>query len=69
MKINKQAFELLGITLEDYLTWCKDNKVPAYSSKTKTDFFRMVNIRQIVKDKKTGKLRTLNKNNKFILRG
>ena len=69
MKINKQAFELLGITLEDYLEWCKDNNMSAYASKTKTEFFRKVQINQIVKDKKTGKLKTLNSNNKFIIRG
>ena len=42
MRINKQAFEVIGVTLEDYLLWCEDNGVPSYSEKTKKDFFAKV---------------------------
>ena len=59
MDINKQAFELIGITMEDYLDWCNDNKVSACSRKTVREFFRKVRINQIVRDSRTGKLKTL----------
>ncbi len=68
MKINKQAFELIGVTLEDYLEWCKDNNKPSYAKKTKVKFFDLVKSKQIVRDKDTGKLKTLNSNNSFVIK-
>lgn len=69
MKINKQAFELIGVTLEDYLLWCEDNNLPSYLEKTKVDFFTKVKTNQIVRDSASGKLKTLRGNSKMIIRG
>lgn len=69
MKINKQAFELVGVTLEDYLLWCGENDLPSYSEKSKVTFFTYIKTNRIVRDSETGKLKTVHGNSKTIIRG
>ncbi len=38
MTISKQALELVGCTVEDYLQWCSDNGFPSYKESTKKEF-------------------------------
>lgn len=54
MTISKQALELVGVTIEEYLQWCSDNKFPAYRETTKKEFFKRIQGNQIVRDVKTG---------------
>lgn len=56
MTINKQAFELAGVTERDYKTWCEENHKAQYKTKTKADFFARIRDGRLVKDVKTGKL-------------
>ncbi len=56
MTISKQALELVGCTVEDYLQWCSDNGFPSYKESTKKEFFRRIQDNVIVRDRETGKL-------------
>lgn len=48
--MNKQVFEQVGITEEEYKQWCKENKKPYYKSSTKTEFFKKIQEGKILKD-------------------
>ena len=56
MTISKQALELIGCTVEDYLHWCKDNGFPSYKENTKKEFFKRINENRIVRDTESGLL-------------
>lgn len=56
MTISKQALELVGCTVEDYLQWCRDNNQPSYKETTKKEFFKRISENRIVRDSSTGLL-------------
>ena len=56
MNINKQALELVGVTVDEYLFWCKENKRPSYKEETKQDFFKRIREGKIVKDVRNQRL-------------
>ena len=56
LKINKQALELLGVTVGEYLFWCKENKMPSYKETTKKEFFKRCIEGRIVKDARNNRL-------------
>ena len=56
MKINKQAFDLIDITPEEYLNWCADNNKLYNKRKTILEFFKKVKNNKIVRDNKLNKL-------------
>ena len=50
MALNKQAFELAGVTESDYKKWCKDTGKAAYKQSSKEDFFARIRDGRLVKD-------------------
>lgn len=50
MKINKQAFQLAGVSEAEYRKWCKENKKPYYKAETKAEFFSKIQSGRLVKD-------------------
>lgn len=50
VKINKQAFSLVGVTVEEYVNWCIENKRPIYNQKTKNEFFKLISDGRLVRD-------------------
>ena len=50
MKLNKNAFKISGVTEEEYFKWCKENKKPAYLTKTKTEFFARIQDGRLARD-------------------
>lgn len=48
--MNKQIFEAVGVTEQDYLDWCKRMNKPSYKKKTKEDFFARIADGRLVKD-------------------
>ena len=68
MKINKHAFELVGVSIEDYVLWCEENNKPSYKPKTKEEFFRKIRSNQIVRDTKQGKLVSVRVDSKIVLK-
>ena len=56
MTLSKQAFEHVGVTEHDYKRWCYENGKPAYSQQSKKEFFRKIQMKELIKDKDTGKL-------------
>ena len=55
MSLNKQAFEVAGVTENDYKKWCKENGKAAYKQSSKEDFFARIQDGRLVKDA-SGKL-------------
>ena len=49
--MNKQILDILGITEDDYLNWCKMNNNPSYKSEVRTEFFAKIQDGKLVKDK------------------
>ena len=68
MKINKHAFELVGVTIEDYVIWCEENNRASYKAKTKKEFFEKIRNNQIVKDSKKGKLVSVRSDAKIVIK-
>ena len=56
MTINKQALDMAGCTVEDYITWCKNNNKSSYKQSTKVEFFEKIADGRIVRDSQTGEL-------------
>lgn len=56
MTINKQCFEIAGVTEKDYLNWCRENKKSAYKASSKREFFERIQDGRLVKDSMTGQL-------------
>lgn len=56
MNINKQAFKLRGVTVEDYFGWCEKKKIARASSKSMQEFFTRLDDGRLVKDPATGRL-------------
>lgn len=54
--MNEKALEIAGVSKDDFLQWCADNHKPAYKKSTKTEFFRKIQTRQIVRNTQTGKI-------------
>ena len=50
MALNQQAFNLAGVTEEDYKKWCKENKKAAYLKSSKAEFFARIHDGRLVKD-------------------
>lgn len=48
MILNKQVCKFLGVCDEDYKAWCKQNKYPKYSKKSKQKFFEEIMNTQCV---------------------
>ena len=46
-----KAFSIVGVTEQDYLDWCKENKKPHYRTSTKAEFFKLIQEGKLVKDK------------------
>lgn len=55
MNINKQAFEIRGVSVEEYLAYCKKKKWQAYKTSSKRAFFERLDDGRLVKDA-SGKL-------------
>lgn len=57
MNVNKQAYALRGVTVEDYLAWCKKkNRTKSRNSNMK-EFFTRLDDGRLVKDPVTGELK------------
>ena len=56
MKMNKQCFEAAGVTENDYLNWCRENRKSAYKVASKQEFFERIQDGRLVKDSMTDKL-------------
>ena len=53
--MNKQIFEQVGVTEEDFKLWCKENNKPTYKPEIKQEFFDKIQNGLLVKDS-TGKI-------------
>lgn len=53
--MNKQIYKIVGVTENDYKSWCKENGKQAYKIESKTEFFARLADGRLVKDI-TGKL-------------
>lgn len=53
--MNKQILTLVGVSEEEYLNWCKENKKRRSLSKTKQEFFERIREGKLVRDE-DGKL-------------
>lgn len=47
--MNRQILAEIGITEEDYRTWCNENDKPYYKHKIKKEFFTKIQEGKIVK--------------------
>lgn len=45
--MNKQIFNELGVTDEDFLLWCKENKKPRYKREVKQEFFKLIQDKKL----------------------
>lgn len=50
--MNKNAFLITGITKEDFIRWCKENKKPSYKKEVRSEFFSKIQEGKLVKDSK-----------------
>ena len=48
--MNKSGLELINVTREDYLKWCRKYKKPNYKMETKKRFFKLIQNGEIVRD-------------------
>lgn len=55
MTLNKQAFKLAGVTIDEYKAWCKTVNKPAYRQETKEEFFARIQDGRLVRNSE-GKL-------------
>lgn len=55
MTLNKQAFTIAGVTIDDYKKWCKETGKAAYKHESKEEFFARIADGRLVKDS-NGKL-------------
>lgn len=56
MTINKQALDLVGVSIEQYLDYCEQRGLKANYKKTRKEFFKRIKEGRIVMDSKTGEL-------------
>ena len=54
--MNKQIYDLIGVTEKEYLNWCKENKKSALKIETKREFFKKITNEQLVRDSVTGNI-------------
>lgn len=59
MKINKTGLDLYGMTMDDYLYWCKQNNYPYYKNDIKKLFFKLLRDNKIKRDPKTQEIYTI----------
>ena len=53
MYINEECLKIVGVTTLEYINWCKlVNKSPA-KTETKREFFRLIKIGKIYRDRET----------------
>lgn len=57
MNVNKQAFALRGVTVDDYLAWCKKKNRTKSKSSNMREFFQRIDDKRLVKDPTTGELK------------
>lgn len=48
--MNKQIYDLCGVTEEDYLKWCELTGKPSYKTSSKKEFFNRIQNGQLAKD-------------------
>ena len=48
--MNRQLFETAGVTEEEFLNWCKQNKKPSYKKEVKEEFFQKIHDGKLVKN-------------------
>lgn len=65
VKINKNALKLVGVSLEDYLTWCEENHKPSYKLSSKQEFFNKINDKKLVKNNDGKLIKKRPRKNKF----
>ena len=56
--LNRLAYDITGITEEQYRKWCAKNQLPHYKKETKLEFFKKVQSGKIVKNE-VGELVTI----------
>ena len=56
MVVSKATLELVGITREEYIEWCKENNFPSYKKSTLSEFFARIREGRIIRDQRTRKL-------------
>ena len=56
MTIKKQALDLIGVSLEQYLDYCERYNLKPNFKKTRREFFKKVSEGRIVLDTNTGQL-------------
>ena len=49
--MNRQVFEVLGITFEEYKDYCKENKIEHYRKSNKREFLRQLLDEELIKNK------------------
>lgn len=49
--MNRQVFEVLGITFEEYKDYCKENKIEHYRNSNKREFLRQLLDGELIKNK------------------
>ena len=49
--MNRQVFEVLGITFEEYKDYCKENKIEHYINSNKREFLRQLLDGELIKNK------------------
>lgn len=47
--ISNNVLELLDLTIDDYLSWCTYHEYVPTNRKNKTEFFKMINDRTLIK--------------------
>lgn len=50
--MSNNAFVITGVTKEEYIKWCKENKKPSYKTETKKEFFSKIQQGKLIKDSK-----------------
>ena len=56
MTIKKQALDLIGVSVEQYLDYCERYNLKPNFKKTRREFFKRVSEGRIVLDTRTGQL-------------
>ena len=56
MAINKTAFELVGVSYQNYVDWCKKTNRRISSTESKREFFARIKDGKLAKNPYTGEL-------------
>lgn len=49
-EISNKGFEILGVTIEQFFQWCKENNKNKYKTESKQEFFNKILNGKLVKD-------------------